>query len=322
MDNISNEEIIKNKNAWLKEKLQKYYQEYGSEDTINQFEEDILNIHDPELSYFFADTIGGNVARHGKIVIESKNPEYNYSFAKFVSGADIKAHEQVVLESKDPRWNYQFAKEVFNFDQKALNIHPREAMAAHEQVVLDSKDPYYNYCFAVNLSGAGADLKAHEQVVIESKDPKYNYEFAKYVWSDNKNSIKAHEQAILESKDPEYNYNFAFYFINKAADVDVRAHGKVVLESKNLKYNYAFATIPGADYDAHAQLIIDSGDPEYNYKFCEYIKNSNFIDHARVVMQSDREDYKSELREKYEYELKRSNSVGNIKRLIKELSNE
>ena len=80
---------------------------------------------------------------YSMIVIKSKDPAWNYMFAKDVEGADKKAHEKVVLESKDPQVNYWFARFIEGTDKKA-----------HTKVILESNDPSLNYWFAKNVGGA------------------------------------------------------------------------------------------------------------------------------------------------------------------------
>ena len=65
-----------------KEVLETFKEEYGDSLVIERFEQKVLQEKSSILSYFFADKI---------------------------EGADIKAHEQVIIDSKDPKYNYDFA---------------------------------------------------------------------------------------------------------------------------------------------------------------------------------------------------------------------
>ena len=67
---------------------------------IKRYENNILSLKNNKLSYFLAKIEGADVKAHGNVVIESKNLEWNYNFAKDVKGADVKAHGKVVIESK------------------------------------------------------------------------------------------------------------------------------------------------------------------------------------------------------------------------------
>ena len=59
---------------------------------------------------------------HGRVVIESKDLEHNYKFARDVKGADIETHGKVIVESKDPKYNYKFARDIKDSDVLA-HIH-------------------------------------------------------------------------------------------------------------------------------------------------------------------------------------------------------
>lgn len=77
-----------------------------------------------------------NINKLAQAIIKSKDPLYNYLFAKNIDKADIKAHEQVVIDSKDPEYNYYFASDIIGADIKA-----------HGQVVFESKNPTFIFWF-------------------------------------------------------------------------------------------------------------------------------------------------------------------------------
>ena len=130
---------MNNKQEKILEKIKKYCENYGAKKTILNFEEDILKLNSPNLSYYFACDI---------------------------EGSNIKAHEQVVLESKDPEWCYYFALNIKEANIKAL-----------EQVVLESKKTVWCRLFSENIKGA--DICALEQVANESEYPEQDYDFEK-----------------------------------------------------------------------------------------------------------------------------------------------
>ena len=135
---------------------------------------------------------GVDVKKHGKAVIKSKNPEYNYLFAKDRRDADIKGHGKAVIRSKNLEYNYLFAQNIAGAD-----------VLAHGEVIIKSKDPEYNYWFAKDI--AGADVLAHSKAVVESKSPKYNFDFMRIAGA----LVDEHRRVILDSKIPEYNYELA-----------------------------------------------------------------------------------------------------------------
>ena len=148
---------------------------WGDKQVIILFEEKILKVKNPELSWLFAKNIkGANVKAHGQIILDSKDPELNYYYARDVVGADIKAQEQIVLESNNPKVSYYFARDVKGADIKA-----------HGQVVLNSKDPEMNYGFVHDVKGA--DIFAHRDIVINSGDEYWIDKFDAFF---NENTIK------------------------------------------------------------------------------------------------------------------------------------
>ena len=51
-------------------------------------------------------------------MVESKDPEYCYLFAKDIPGIDRKDLEQTVIESESLQYNYLYAKEIEDADMK------------------------------------------------------------------------------------------------------------------------------------------------------------------------------------------------------------
>lgn len=49
---------------------------------------------------------GANAKALEQVVIESKNPEYCYLFAREVESANIKELKKVVIDGNDPEWCY------------------------------------------------------------------------------------------------------------------------------------------------------------------------------------------------------------------------
>ena len=56
---------------------------------------------------------------YANTVIKNGRPDENYFFARDVAGADPIAHGKVVLDSKDGEFNYLFGLEVYGCDHKA-----------------------------------------------------------------------------------------------------------------------------------------------------------------------------------------------------------
>ncbi len=103
-----------------------------------------------------------------RIVLDSKDPIYNYRVACDIEYADRKKHEEVVLEAKNPKFSFLFALNVPGADKKA-----------HEQVIIESGNPEYAYRFALNEKSS--DKKALEEVVLKSGNPRWCYLFARNI---------------------------------------------------------------------------------------------------------------------------------------------
>lgn len=100
----------------------RFKNKFGDEETIEKFEQKILDLNNYKISYLFArDIKGADIKSHGHIVIDSNNIGFNYIFARDVEGADIKAHGQVIIDSKDTRFNELFARDIKGADVEGHN---------------------------------------------------------------------------------------------------------------------------------------------------------------------------------------------------------
>lgn len=101
------------------------------ERVIDLVQNKLIELNDVELSYrfciLFSEFKSLNIKEHEKIVLDSKNPWYNYLFAKNIKGADILAHGKVIIDSKNPWYNYMFAKNIKGSD-----------IFLHCQVIIDN----------------------------------------------------------------------------------------------------------------------------------------------------------------------------------------
>ncbi len=108
---------------------------FGSKKTVELFEDKILEIENPYLSYWFVTQFKeADIKAHEQIVLKKGTAKINYLFTRDVEGADVKAHEKVILEEGTAQDNYLFARDIEGADVKA-----------HGQVVLDrdAKSEYY-----------------------------------------------------------------------------------------------------------------------------------------------------------------------------------
>lgn len=174
----------------LIENLKKMKDYASDEKIIFMYEKYILELNNPEISYYFALHFkGADIQKHGEIVINSNNLNYNYLYAKDIKGADVKAHGQVIIDSKVLDYNYFFARNVEGADVKA-----------HGEVIIDSKISKYSYLFARDVKGA--DIPAHADIVLKYGTLEENFYFAiglfKGVYA------AAHKDKIFESNNLEY----------------------------------------------------------------------------------------------------------------------
>ena len=139
-----------------------------------------------------------------KSVLAAKNPELSCWFALNIKGADVLAHGQVVIKSKDPKYNYVFAKKLADGDVRYTNwrllidydsllTELGTEIRAHCQAVIESGDPEYNYLCAKDIKGA--DIPAHKKAIEEGPKPEYNYRCALNI---EEADIPAHKKAIEE----------------------------------------------------------------------------------------------------------------------------
>jgi len=70
-----------------------------------------MNNEEKAQNAYYEALKGINIKENEKIVLKCKT-RWSYYFALYVPGADIKAHEQIILELKNPQYSYWFAKDT------------------------------------------------------------------------------------------------------------------------------------------------------------------------------------------------------------------
>lgn len=166
------------------EGIMEYRSLYGDYNTIKKFEEKVIKLGIPKLSFLFMKNIeGSNKKAHTKIIltsndlkllyntalikgvntveiskkiIDSKNVYYNYLFAKDIKEANVEAHENVIIENDKGLFKYYFAKDVFGSNKRRLG----------ESIL--KNDPNINFHFAKDIND-GLYLE-HLEVVKQNKD--------------------------------------------------------------------------------------------------------------------------------------------------------
>ena len=143
--------------------IRKFNDTNGSKKTIEAYEQSILELKNPKLSFYFAKEIkGANIKEHEQVVLDSKSPEWNYYFSREIEGADIEEHRKVIVASGEPSWNYYFSNLLARKNLPGLN--------ECEQVIIDSGEPQWNYLFAFAINNSNSE---HERVVRTSADQRW-----------------------------------------------------------------------------------------------------------------------------------------------------
>lgn len=173
-----------------------------SKDQILQYQEEIVQLNDSALAYFFACEFPVNKYKMQQIVLNNNDYLYSYLFAKNVKDADVKALEKLVLKSKNIKLICKF---LCNIDLASKDL---------EDLVLRSKNYKYIYYYLKN--GKNQDLNKVLDILIASKKPRYLYEVSKYI--DDLFDLEKIESSLLESKN--YNYIRMFAVNNKFANIE------------------------------------------------------------------------------------------------------
>ena len=63
--------------------------------------------------YWFAQNVkGADVRAHGRVIINSGDPEWNELFASNVKGADVRSHTQIIMDINYRELNYKFVRDI------------------------------------------------------------------------------------------------------------------------------------------------------------------------------------------------------------------
>jgi|688.fasta_scaffold1107748_2 hypothetical protein len=96
-------------------------------------EEETLALNSPYQSYWYCySNKDANIKAHEKIIIDSKDPEYCYGFARYISEENLKEIQNVIVNSKNAQYCYFFALDIEDSDKQLLS-----------EVVLKSRDVYW-----------------------------------------------------------------------------------------------------------------------------------------------------------------------------------
>ena len=87
---------------------------YPVEKIVSKYDKIVLDLKEPELSYYFVYFFRNNCSTedHMRIIIDSEDPYINYLAACDLPSPFIFENERVVLKSENPEANYFFARDV------------------------------------------------------------------------------------------------------------------------------------------------------------------------------------------------------------------
>ena len=180
------------KNTKLPSKLDKYVKQWSVdnriftyyemkkdlEDSVNSpdylqkvryYEDMVINSRDSNYIYMFAREIPeADASKLQEGVINTGDAYYIYNFARDIPGADISRLQEAIINSGDARYIYNFARYVSGADTSRL-----------QEVIINSGDVYMIYMFARYVRGA--DINRLQEAIINGGDTRYIYYFARNI---------------------------------------------------------------------------------------------------------------------------------------------
>lgn len=141
-----------------------------------------------------------------KIIIDSKDIEANYMFMTKIENCMFDKHLKVILDSKNPEYNYYVAFK-FKLDNDTIK--------QIRKIIVDSKNVDYCYQFASDLEYiydvddvSNIDITDLEQVVLDSMDLDYYYRFSKKVKNADVGLFQEYLLEIAQAEDIKYIFDF------------------------------------------------------------------------------------------------------------------
>lgn len=189
---------------------------------LDCLQQEIIDLNDSALAYFFALDFDYKNFLMQKIILENKDYKYSLAFAKNIKNCDIKALQNIVVNSKKHKYICQFACFVKGANIKLLS-----------DLIFKSNNPTYIYMMFKNIKGI--NLNKCKKIIIKSNKPKYLYELSKRLT--NKKEIKLIEELIIKSG--SFTYMRLFAENNKFANIDKIEN--VILETNNINEIKKFA---------------------------------------------------------------------------------
>lgn len=217
------------------------YRENGLSDKFIKLGIEVVNTKNPEQNYRYAKEVkGADILLHGNVVAMYGNAEINYDYT-YINGADTLKHRKRIIELGDVKYNILAGKTI-------KDKYMEEYVNLHGKIVLEKGSLYDNFKYMVRNNIPTFNKDAHLNKIIESKDVYFNLKCAK-----------------------------------KIQGADILAHGRVIIENGSAISNFMFLQIEGSDLLSHLEAIINSKDEVVNAKCITEVEGCNIIRHARVV---------------------------------------
>lgn len=165
--------------------IMEFKEKYGDYNTVKKFDERVIKLSIPRLSYLFLKNVEGcNKKAHTKIIISSNESKLIYETAK-IKGVNTSELAKAILTLKNPEWNYYYARDI------------KDAIVKdHEVVVFNSSDNLLKYYFARDVKDA--DKRKFGRAVVESGDPSMNFFYAKDIQD---GLLQEHMEVVKKDKE-------------------------------------------------------------------------------------------------------------------------
>lgn len=168
---------------------------------LESMQDEIVKNNDSALAYFFASDFGYKSYKMQKVILDNKNPQYAFLFAKNIHNSDSKALQNLIFDSKNIKYIAKFACFIHNSDYKKA-----------QKLLLNSKNIKYISLFLKHCKNA--DYKSLKNIIIKSGKPKYLLQLAKKCKL--KKDITVIQNLIIKSGSSRYIRLFAQFI--KLAD--------------------------------------------------------------------------------------------------------
>ena len=175
---------------------------YGDYNTIKKFEERVIKLGIPKLSYLFMKNIeGSNKKAHTKIILSSSDPKLIYETAK-IKGVNVLELGKSIINSKDVNYNYLFARDIDG-----------SLVKSHEDLVVSSNEDLIKYHFAKDVKDS--DKRRIGESVLNG-NPSINFFFAR----DIKDGLFAKHMEVVKSNKELYDRLVSLHQIKSEEDLE------------------------------------------------------------------------------------------------------